>query len=1290
MSCSRAGADDRSVIVPGVKFLDATIPCRPLAKPPHHVATFVAICSLGKVDLGHMSSNHEIQCPICGKTIVSGSTGGWKNHWRLKHKDPMNPEAVCPKEPPPSSKAQCLLMLQDEDSVVEDNGDDGDGLADAGGSDDDDNVEEKSPETSALLEHFDWLQTSSPNCHPIDDIDTHEQICAMLDAEDEVDSENDEEAPTFPSHNLRHRNGGNDTPFPWSDHGVPHDGESDSNHCDDSVATGNDDQEFKEAFEDQLGSGVPVGSTFEIPVGDGCTNWPMNDITLQLLKLVDLLNHMGCPKCAFDEVMKWAREAEQVEGFSFLDKHPRRDSLMRRLHKDCKPPTLLVERVTLERVTDLDKEGLAITQVDAAKNVFLFDFKETLNDLFGDEELFGDTSNLCLNPDDIWHPHKLKEGEALGEIVTGLRHQRAAQMIKDPDKELLVPLVICMDKTGTDVLQRHNLEPVLFSLGFFTEKTRRQDRAWRPLGCVNDLSLKSRAQAAKERSGVQGLGGSLRNYHRILRAVLSSLKEAMEAPFETCVRIGNLVRKMNLRVCIIMIIGDMKSGDALAGKFGSHNLNSNRLHRACDCPAMLALDASRSCQFLKSRHLQDLADRCTDPTTGRLVVGTPDAKLARDELQRIQQHRLSNAFRDMNLGEDPNGMCNLQPVDVMHAFLKGILEKLLDTFFGFVTDTEKDLLDGISKRLAQGMMQHQRDEFPKTTFAHGISNLTLITAEEWAGVAFVLVLISRTEAGRKCMEPAVLRARKHFAIREQRKCEQEQAEKEAFISNAKLDKNDVAIPDNCFEEFVELLELTLCFQSWFLHGRLWAHDDLVTPERVHQRIGRFVSLLDKRMPRRDGHGWNIPKVHEFLHLVREIQLVGRTINAIASHGERMLKGNAKEVSTTAQKQGEQAFSGQSAANLQESMLLNKVFRVQGVPRAGATLGKAHPHSLGFHQQNAPESKDHFVHHKTPHFHGHFGDERDGDMVCGGSVVPLKHLRRKQKGGQTALPRSVEVFISAVFMGEDDEESFNHGHSVSPDDEEEGVLSKPMPPDIHGFTECIKGGARFRAHSNCRSVGEWHDWCMAKCETTEADTNATVKELDSDWKKAGRVFSRDLCPAKIIAFIATELPDDEGIPSPHSEVFAVVQTCQPKSGNSDSMVTERWELETIKTRPKDPVTGKRTTIHAPRHRLLPVEAMEERVLVFEETRGVPHAVHPTGFSPIVHLVHPRKGELGAWGDHFMEHDFNKNDQMEENPDRPPAKKGKPKGAKGSARGSRREGSKNQGKRNKKWTLVTLTP
>ena len=86
------------------------------------------------------------------------------------------------------------------------------------------------------------------------------------------------------------------------------------------------------------------------------------------------------------------------------------------------------------------------------------------------------------------------------------------------DTDVMLPIILYLDKTGTDVLQRYSLEPMLFTTAALNRESRENRRFWRHLGFIP--SFKS----------MEDSKDSLDFYHQCLTVILNGLKQAQENP----------------------------------------------------------------------------------------------------------------------------------------------------------------------------------------------------------------------------------------------------------------------------------------------------------------------------------------------------------------------------------------------------------------------------------------------------------------------------------------------------------------------------------------------------------------------------------------------------------------------------------------------------------------------------------------------------------------------------------------------------------------------------------------
>jgi len=120
-----------------------------------------------------------------------------------------------------------------------------------------------------------------------------------------------------------------------------------------------------------------------------------------------------------------------------------------------------------------------------------------------------------------------------------------------------------------------------------------------------------------------------------------------------------------------------------------------------------------------------------------------------------------SAFNNIWFGGNPHGIYGAVPTDLMHAFLHGIVPYVIKTLLSSFTTKEKHFLDDLVDKTLVNVRSSERTKFPRCSFTRGISNLKLLTATEWAGVAFTIALMMTMDVGYKLFHKVCKRMEKH-------------------------------------------------------------------------------------------------------------------------------------------------------------------------------------------------------------------------------------------------------------------------------------------------------------------------------------------------------------------------------------------------------------------------------------------------------------------------------------------------------------------------------------------------
>ncbi len=277
------------------------------------------------------------------------------------------------------------------------------------------------------------------------------------------------------------------------------------------------------------------------------------------------------------------------------------------------------------------------------------------------------------------------------------------------------------------------------------------------------------------------------------------------------------------------------------------------------------------------------------------MLATKMAELASSSDQalhtRWSQHQMTNTFDSVLLADPMRGIFGATPVETMHAYRKGIIEKVTFLVLENIPASSKASLDYLAVRFHTMHRQTYRKAYPATDFSNGITNLTKISASERLGLVFLFVILAHYDEGWDIFEAA-------------------------------LDKHTSCT----FRDVLNLWECMLCFDSWMNRATFWDIENSSTEKhKFHNSIVTFLEMCKERIPavtikkskeldKKTKRGkpnkakkpnqnvplddpetevvkvktWKFPKFHELLHIVDDIERFGAPMNYCAQRPESLL------------------------------------------------------------------------------------------------------------------------------------------------------------------------------------------------------------------------------------------------------------------------------------------------------------------------------------------------------------------------------------------------------------------
>jgi hypothetical protein len=306
-------------------------------------------------------------------------------------------------------------------------------------------------------------------------------------------------------------------------------------------------------------SGIVFDDTTK-KTGESCYS-SFNTSQKCVTSLIFLLDSMECPDYAFRAIMDWAHES-YAAGFDFNPKCKSRSGNLKWMFESIHNAKQMLPHLTKIHLPDPlpDCETM---------EVICYDFVPQLLSILQNKEMMS-ADNLVLDPNAPLARFQPQDGR-LGEALSGSVYQKLySDLVTNPSKQFLCPLIIYTDAAAVDSLFRFLVEPLVFTVAVLSQDARSKANAWRPLGYVQQLK-------SSLRSDEHNLSGDAkaRNYHAQLSAMLETLRLAQSPKTSTLKNVeiylfGKVVT-VDILCPILFISADTPAADKLCGHYSSYN-----------------------------------------------------------------------------------------------------------------------------------------------------------------------------------------------------------------------------------------------------------------------------------------------------------------------------------------------------------------------------------------------------------------------------------------------------------------------------------------------------------------------------------------------------------------------------------------------------------------------------------------------------------------------------------------------------------------------------------------------
>jgi len=365
---------------------------------------------------------------------------------------------------------------------------------------------------------------------------------------------------------------------------------------------------------------------------------PMSKELKYKLELLQMLEKASVSPTMFNSIWKWAQKGVHQK-ISF------KDSTLNAVHKEIDQRydlTPVPTPQTFKLPESLVKIGLNISK-----------FKDLVYDLLTDPELMKD-ENLLFHNDDPFSPPPDWEPEVYMDINDGYVYRNAYQLyIKVPGRQVLMPIILFIDKTHLDVKGRLCLEPVYLTLGIFKKEVRMKKFSWRILGYIHNQSNIVAAMTPLQKA---------KDYHFALGKIVESLKEVQELS-------GGIEWSFTYKeklynccfVCpVLAVAGDKQGHDMLCAHYTSRTLAKCLCHY-CNCPTLRtgipSLKDDKGHRYKLTR-AQDIAKMVQNGDT--------------EGLQALSYQNLESSMWGLHYCDPDRGINGATFMELLHAIQHGL------------------------------------------------------------------------------------------------------------------------------------------------------------------------------------------------------------------------------------------------------------------------------------------------------------------------------------------------------------------------------------------------------------------------------------------------------------------------------------------------------------------------------------------------------------------------------------------------------------------------------------------
>jgi hypothetical protein len=579
------------------------------------------------------------------------------------------------------------------------------------------------------------------------------------------------------------------------------------------------------------------------------------------VELMDLLIKKRAPLNLYDDIYQW--HVKHLKATTFKPKKTLLSDLKDRYNMTDKGPKLIKDMVLPHSRSKID--------------LVVHYFQQEVQSLLSDPR-WTDADYLFHNDDPFSPPPE--QFTSIGDINTGLAYRKTyEQLITDPTKDVLLPIIFYMDGAITGQYDHLPIEILKFTLGIFNTKARDKGFSWRNLGYVTKfLGEETEAQTlvldsghmdgdfylpttkpesdseedgeedgnADENNGdntddddnsdnnpfgVQQENDDLLNpqiadchaqdLHAMLKKMLETYGE-VERGFEWDLQYKGEKHRVTFRPFIMFIKGDTQEHDKHCGRYLSRGEKVSQLCRYCCCPNSQTDEPYATFNLKSQTTIQKLVDNNDD-----------------EALRALSQHKFQNCWYLHRFGlHNSLGVHSACPLEMVHWYQLGKYANNRSMFF---TQTGKsshlsNRFNALCKSMGYLFKRQSDRDINRTDFSRGIKGGKLM-AHEMSGMIVVLLAAIRTTKGRTIL-----------------------------LTQCRGTQKDYFGKIEFIQDWMLLLTTLLQCEAWLKEQELRVYD----VRRFKTKVKEIMNMEKMVGRRQAGMGFRTFKFHAALHVADDI------------------------------------------------------------------------------------------------------------------------------------------------------------------------------------------------------------------------------------------------------------------------------------------------------------------------------------------------------------------------------------------------------------------------------------